>query len=121
MAGDGRHDVLGNLAGVEGIRTFVGDCAQGLGEGRVLENGPDRLRLAVSLVEIGAGDRIVLKEFLLRQEPVEAREIVKPSSARRAAGSITCGQESLPQFLCAVSRRRGVPGTPTERPPTTAS
>ena len=48
MAGDGRHDVLGNLAGVEGIRTFVGDCAQGLGEGRVLENGPDRLRLAVS-------------------------------------------------------------------------
>ena len=73
MAGDGRHDVLGDLAGVEGIRTFVGDCAQGLGEGRVLENGPDRLRLAVGLVEIGAGDRIVLKEFLLRQEPVEAR------------------------------------------------
>ena len=66
-------DVLGDLAGVEGIRALVGDGAQGLGEGRVLENGPDRLRLAVGLVEIGAGDRIVLKEFLLRQEAVEAR------------------------------------------------
>ena len=65
VTGHRRHDVLRDLPGVEGVGSLVGDGAQGLGQGRIPENCPDRLRLAVGLVEIGTRHRIVLEILLL--------------------------------------------------------
>jgi hypothetical protein len=48
-------------------------------------------------------------------------DIGKPFSAASMAGSKSVAQASLPCLACATSSRRGVPGTPTERPPTTAA
>ena len=48
-------------------------------------------------------------------------ETLKPFSDSSMARAKGAAQGSLPYRLCTVSSRRGMPGTPTERPPTTAS
>ena len=44
---------------VEGVGAPLGDAAQGRGEGRVLQQGADRLRAAVRLEEVGPRARVL--------------------------------------------------------------
>ena len=48
-------------------------------------------------------------------------ETAKPFSAKSITSANKLFQEFCPHFLCAASMSAGVPGTPTDRPPTTAS
>ena len=80
----------------------------------------DGQRLAVGLEEIGGGDRVFLQVLLASAGCSGAALTLKPPSASVMAGSNSCAQGSLPCCRCAISSMRTVPGTPTERPPTTA-
>jgi hypothetical protein len=73
VAGDRRDDVLRDLALIEGVGAAPGDGAQRRGEGRVLQDGADRLRLAVGLVEIGGGAGVLAEVLFQCEQAVEAR------------------------------------------------
>ena len=54
-------------------------------------------------------------------KPCKRGEITKPCSASSIAGLKSSSHGNVPYCLCALAKACKIPGTPTERPPTTAS
>ena len=52
MALDLGHDFLGNRPLIQGVRTFLGNALEDLGQGRVLQQGTDGFRAAIAVEEI---------------------------------------------------------------------
>ena len=88
---DGAHDVVGDLAGIERIRTLGGDGAQDLREGRIDDARTDRLGFAVGVVEERLGG------FDGAQRPIPGEQLVQ---SRRHGEAIFGDTDSRIEQLC---------------------
>ena len=105
-------------------RASVGDAAQHRRQLRVAQEVADGQRLAVGLEEVGRGHRVVREvRFVLRQQRVQPRAPTgNPCSASAMAGSNSVRPRQLAVLpVRHLQHAHSAPGTPTERPPTTAS
>ncbi len=67
------HHVVGDRAPVKGVGPALGDRAQRLDQGRVAQKGADRQRVALRIIEIRSGGRIVLQSGFALEQFVQSR------------------------------------------------
>jgi len=73
MAGDLGRDIARDATGIEHVGAALGDLAQRPGQRRVLQHMTDRPRLAMPVVEISRGHRVLAQVGLAGQHLVHAR------------------------------------------------